>query len=53
MSKKSIDPLFSRTGRKGGKKTLEKYGKSHFSKIATERHRAEARKRKLLQSGQI
>jgi len=44
MSEKKRD-LFVKSGKRGGKSTLEKYGKNHFSKIAKKRHR-DARKRK-------
>lgn len=37
--------VFVKSGGRGGKSTLEKYGKNHFSKIAKKRHR-DARKRK-------
>ena len=38
MADKKKNPYLVKTGRDGGKKTLEKYGKSHFSKIAKLRH---------------
>lgn len=37
MKKKTQD-VFKEYGRSGGKKTLEKYGKDHFAKIAKKRH---------------
>jgi len=43
MTRKTIEEY----GSEGGKKTLEKYGKNHFSKLAKKRWQKEKRNRSL------
>lgn len=46
VSDKKENPVFAKAGKRGGKITLAKYGKNHFSRIAKLRHkRARAKAR--------